>query len=97
MAKYRVGIIGCGSHGTRIARAFQLNPLTEVVAGANRGQEGLDLFCSRFDVPGWMRASRASWSTCGRLPGRSISPPLEATRIHVVLPPLRDCLDRRHG
>ena len=53
MAKYKVGIIGCGSHGTRLARAFQLNPSTEVVAGVNRSQEGLDLFCGRFDVPGY--------------------------------------------
>ena len=52
-AKYRVAVIGCGSHGTRLARAFDLNPLTEVVCGVNRGQEGLDLFCSRFDVPGY--------------------------------------------
>ena len=52
-AKYRVGIIGCGSHGTRLGRAFNLNPMTEVVAGVNRSQEGLDLFCGRFDVPGY--------------------------------------------
>ena len=52
-AKYRVGIIGCGSHGTRLGRAFNLNPMTEVVAGVNRSQEGLDLFCNRFDVPGY--------------------------------------------
>lgn len=52
-AKYRVGIIGCGSHGTRLGRAFNLNPLTEVVAGVNRSQEGLDLFCNRFGVPGY--------------------------------------------
>lgn len=48
-AKYRVAVIGCGSHGTRLARAFDLNPLTQVVCGVNRGQEGLDLFCGRFD------------------------------------------------
>jgi len=52
-AKYRVGVIGCGSQGTRNARAFDLSPLCEIVAGANRGQEGLDLFCKRFDVPGY--------------------------------------------
>ena len=54
-AKYRVGIIGCGSHGTRMARAFALNPLTEVVAGVNRSQEGLDLFCSEFLTGLWGR------------------------------------------
>src|SRR5262249_31172781 len=49
-AKYKVAVIGCGSHGTRLARAFDLNPLCEVVAGVNRGQEGLDLFCKRFNI-----------------------------------------------
>ncbi len=52
-AKYRVAVIGCGSHGTRLARSFDLNPLTKVVCGVNRGQEGLDLFCRRFDVHGY--------------------------------------------
>ncbi|MBM3934606.1 MAG: Gfo/Idh/MocA family oxidoreductase [SAR202 cluster bacterium] len=52
-AKYRVAVIGCGSHGTRLARAFDLNPLTEVVAGVNRGQDGLDLFCKRFNARGY--------------------------------------------
>lgn len=52
-AKYRVAVIGCGSHGTRLARAIDLNPLCEVVCGVNRGQEGLDLFCERFGVHGY--------------------------------------------
>lgn len=52
-AKYRVAVIGCGSHGTRLARAFDLNPLTRVVSGTNRGQDDLDLFCERFNVPGY--------------------------------------------
>ena len=52
-AKYRVAVIGCGSHGTRLARAFDLNPLTKVVCGVNRGEEGLDLFCERFGVHGY--------------------------------------------
>ena len=52
-AKYRVAVIGCGSHGTRLARAIDLNPLCEVVLGVNRGQEGLDLFCERFGVHGY--------------------------------------------
>jgi len=46
--KYKVAVIGCGSHGTRLARGFDVNPLTEVVCAVNRGQEGLDLFCNRF-------------------------------------------------
>ncbi len=52
-AKYRVAIIGTGNHGTRFARTFQLNPKTEVVAGVNPSQESLDIFCKRFDVPGY--------------------------------------------
>ena len=52
-AKYRVAVIGCGSHGTRLARAIDLNPLCEVVCGVNRGQEGLDQFCERFGVHGY--------------------------------------------
>jgi len=51
--KYRVAVIGCGSHGTRLARAIDLHPLCEVVCGVNRGQEGLDLFCERFGVHGY--------------------------------------------
>ncbi len=51
--KYRVAVIGCGSHGTRLARTIDLNPLCEVVCGVNRGQEGLDLFCERFGVHGY--------------------------------------------
>ena len=50
---YRVAVIGCGSHGTRLARTIDLNPLCEVVCGVNRGQEGLDLFCERFGVHGY--------------------------------------------
>ena len=51
---YRVAVIGCGSHGTRLARTFDLDPRCRVVAGANRGREGLDLFCGRFGgLPGY--------------------------------------------
>lgn len=52
-AKYKVAVIGCGSHGTRLARGFAINPLTEIVCGVNRGQEGLNLFCDRFGVRGY--------------------------------------------
>ena len=52
--KYRVAVIGCGSHGTRLARTFDLDPRCRVVCGANRGREGLDLFCERFGgLPGY--------------------------------------------
>ena len=51
--KYRVGIIGCGNHGTRFARSFDLHPLTEIAAGVNPSRETLDLFCRRFGVPGY--------------------------------------------
>ena len=53
MSNYRVGIIGCGRKGTGHARAYALNPLTEVVAVADTDSENLDLFCKRFDVPGY--------------------------------------------
>ncbi len=52
-AKYRVGVIGGGRKGTQHARAYALNPSTEVVAIADNDQENLDLFCSRFKVPGY--------------------------------------------
>ena len=53
-SEYRVAVIGCGSHGTRLARTFDLDPRCRVVAGANRGREGLDLFCRRFGgLPGY--------------------------------------------
>ena len=46
--EHRIAVIGCGSHGTRLARAFELQPNCGVVCGANHGREGLDLFCERF-------------------------------------------------
>ena len=51
--RYRVGVIGCGNKGTQHARAYQLNPLTEVVAAADPDPGNLELFCERFDVPGY--------------------------------------------
>ena len=53
MGRYRVGLVGCGRQGTFFARAFATNPATEVVAGCNRSQDTLDLFCHRFGVPGY--------------------------------------------
>ena len=50
---YRVGVIGCGRKGTSHARAYALNPATEVVAGADTDPENLALFCERFGVPGY--------------------------------------------
>ena len=41
---YRVGVIGAGLKGTQHARAYQLDPRTEVVAVAEKDPEVLDLF-----------------------------------------------------
>ncbi len=50
---YRVGLIGCGRKGTVHARSYDLDPRAAVVAGADTDQENLDLFCERFNVPGY--------------------------------------------
>ena len=47
---YRVGIIGGGRMGTHHARAYALNPATEVVAVADTDEENLGLFADRFDA-----------------------------------------------
>jgi predicted dehydrogenase len=52
-AKYRVGIIGGGRMGTHHARAYALNLMTKVVAVADQDPENLELFCHRFNVPGY--------------------------------------------
>ena len=52
-AKYRVGVIGCGRKGTQHARAYHLTPMTEVVAAADTDPDNLELFCKRFNVPGY--------------------------------------------
>ena len=52
-AKYRVGMIGGGRMGTHYARAYVLNPMTEVVAVADTDIENRELFCHRFNVPGY--------------------------------------------
>ncbi len=52
-AKYRVGVVGCGRKGTEHARAYHLNPATEVVAAADTDPENLEIFCKRFNVPGY--------------------------------------------
>ena len=52
-AKYRVGLIGCGRKGTGHASGYHAHPLTEVVAAADTDAENLELFCERFDVPGY--------------------------------------------
>lgn len=51
MARYRVGMIGVGRKGTQHARAYALNPLTEVAAAADSDPENLELFRSRYGVP----------------------------------------------
>ena len=53
MAKYRVGVIGCGRKGGSHARAYALNPLTEVVAFADTDSENLELYCEYYGVPGY--------------------------------------------
>jgi len=53
MARYRAGIIGGGRKGTQHARAFALNPETEVAAVADTDPENRALFCRRFGVPGY--------------------------------------------
>ena len=50
---YRVGLIGCGRKGTVHARSYDLDPRARIVAGADTDPENLDLFCERFDVPGY--------------------------------------------
>ena len=51
--RYRVGLVGVGRQGTFFARAFATHTATEIVAGCNRSQDTLDLFCQRFGVPGY--------------------------------------------
>ena len=50
---YRVAAIGCGRKGTEHARAYNLNPRSVVVAGADPDPENLAIFTERFDVPGY--------------------------------------------
>jgi len=52
-AVYRVGVIGGGRMGTHWARGYHVHPRTEVVAVADTDPENLELFCQRFDVPGY--------------------------------------------
>ena len=50
---YTVGMIGVGRMGTNYARAYDLNPSTELVAGADTDPELLALFQERFGVSGY--------------------------------------------
>ena len=52
-SRYRVALIGVGRQGMHHARAYALNPRCEVVAGADTDPENLELFCRRFQVPGY--------------------------------------------
>ena len=47
---YHVGIIGGGRMGTHHARAYTLNPGTEVVAVADTDEENRELFAGRFEA-----------------------------------------------
>lgn len=49
--KYRVGLIGTGRKGTQHARAFAINPASEVVAAADPDPTNLKLFVERFGLP----------------------------------------------
>ena len=51
--KWRVAQIGCGQKGTSHARAHVLVGRSEIVAAADPDAENLELFCKRFDVPGY--------------------------------------------
>ena len=53
MARYRVGVIGAGRKGTQHARAYDLNPRSEVVAVADTDEENRERFRERFGVPGY--------------------------------------------
>ena len=50
---YRVGMIGIGRKGAQHARAYRLDPRTQIVAAADTDRENLDVFCNRFGVPGY--------------------------------------------
>ena len=52
-AKYRVGMIGIGRKGAQHARAYRINPRTQIVAAADTDEENLEVFCKRFGVPGY--------------------------------------------
>ena len=47
---YRVGLIGVGRMGSNHARAYVVNPKTELVAAADNDPENLELFQRRFGV-----------------------------------------------
>ena len=51
--KYRVGMIGIGRKGAQHARAYRIDPRTQIVAAADSDAENLDIFCKRFGVPGY--------------------------------------------
>ena len=50
---YQVGMIGIGRKGAQHARAYRLDPRTQIVAAADSDQENLAVFCKRFGVPGY--------------------------------------------
>lgn len=51
--KYRVGVIGVGRQGSHHARAYDLHPRCELVAGADTDAENLELFRQRFGARGY--------------------------------------------
>lgn len=51
--KYNIGMIGVGRMGSNHARAYVMNPSTDLIAGADTDPELLALFQERFDVEGY--------------------------------------------
>ena len=52
-AKYRVGMIGIGRKGAQHARAYRIDPRTQIVAAADTDEENLEVFCKRFGARGY--------------------------------------------
>lgn len=52
-ARYKVGCIGIGRKGAQHARAYRINPQTEIVAAADSDPVNLEIFCKRFNVRGY--------------------------------------------
>lgn len=51
--KYRVGMIGIGRKGAQHARAYRIEPRTQIVAAADTDEENLEVFCKRFGATGY--------------------------------------------
>ena len=73
---YRVAAIGCGRKGTEHARAYNLNPRSVVVAGADPDPENLAIFTDASTCPAMptttrccaRRTSTSFWPYCRSSP-----------------------------